>query len=200
MKASEEREYLEKNNKFNTEKTLLSSMTNDEIKDFISPIHNEYSNLKTSLQKIAKYNKNKFQDLSELEKHFLEVQIFMAHWWDTLEVLENILQVVESHLYSELPKDKSRRYNYKHIDINQISICDVIWRYTKLPSYCKRKNIRCPLHNDKTPSFKIYIETNSFYCFGCLKWWNAINFISEIENISTKEAFKRVIEMFNLNY
>jgi DNA primase len=30
---------------------------------------------------------------------------------------------------------------------------------------------RCPLpdHEDKTPSFTVYTETNSWYCFGCLR-------------------------------
>lgn len=29
-----------------------------------------------------------------------------------------------------------------------------------------RISIRCPIHNDKTPSFTLYPD-NSFHCFGC---------------------------------
>jgi DNA primase len=96
-----------------------------------------------------------------------------------------------------LPSKKSYKKEFKKININDIPIIQVIWKYIKLPANLYR-NIKCPLHNEKTWSFKIYKDTNSFYCFGCWKGWNAINFISEIENIDTKEAYKRFIDLFNL--
>jgi DNA primase len=67
--------------------------------------------------------------------------------------------------------------------------------YMKVP-YNINRNCRCPLHKEKSWSFRIYKNTNSFYCFWCHKWWNIINFISEIENISNNEAFKKIISMY----
>jgi len=46
----------------------------------------------------------------------------------------------------------------------------------------------CPLHDDKRPSFNIYPETNSFWCFGCQQGGNSINFIRLIYGYSFKEA------------
>lgn len=36
---------------------------------------------------------------------------------------------------------------------------------------------RCPLpgHDDKTPSFTVYPETNSYYCFGCLRGGDVVD-------------------------
>ncbi len=36
---------------------------------------------------------------------------------------------------------------------------------------------RCPLpgHDDKSPSFYVYPETDSFYCFGCLRGGDVVN-------------------------
>lgn len=33
----------------------------------------------------------------------------------------------------------------------------------------------CPFHEENTPSFTIFTQDNSFYCFGCNKWGNAID-------------------------
>lgn len=41
----------------------------------------------------------------------------------------------------------------------------------------------CPFHNEKTPSFTVYPETQSYYCFGCGNGGDVITFIKNIENL-----------------
>ncbi len=48
----------------------------------------------------------------------------------------------------------------------------------------------CPFHGEKTPSFNLYPETNSFYCFGCGAGGDVITFIRRIENLSYIDAVK----------
>jgi len=46
----------------------------------------------------------------------------------------------------------------------------------------------CPFHQEKTPSFFIYPESNSFYCYGCNQGGNVINFVRLLYSYSFKEA------------
>jgi hypothetical protein len=46
----------------------------------------------------------------------------------------------------------------------------------------------CPLHNEKTPSFYIYTETNRFCCFGCQEKGDVITLTIALYGISFKEA------------
>lgn len=48
----------------------------------------------------------------------------------------------------------------------------------------------CPFHGEKTPSFNIYTENGSFYCFGCGAGGDVITFIMKIENLDYMEAVK----------
>ncbi len=48
----------------------------------------------------------------------------------------------------------------------------------------------CPFHNEKTPSFTVYPDTSSYYCFGCGAGGEVINFIRNIENLDFTEAVK----------
>lgn len=53
----------------------------------------------------------------------------------------------------------------------------------------------CPFHNEKTPSFTVYPESNSFYCFGCGAGGDVITFIRRMENLDYIEAVKAVAQM-----
>lgn len=48
----------------------------------------------------------------------------------------------------------------------------------------------CPFHNEKSPSFCVYPENNSFFCFGCNKGGDIISFIMGVENLDFAEAVR----------
>ena len=39
----------------------------------------------------------------------------------------------------------------------------------------------CPFHSEKTPSFTVYQDTQSFYCFGCGAGGDVISFVKLIK-------------------
>lgn len=55
----------------------------------------------------------------------------------------------------------------------------------------------CPLHNEKTPSFVIYPNSNRFVCFGCGETGNAIDLVLKIKRCTFIEAVKYVAETVN---
>ena len=48
----------------------------------------------------------------------------------------------------------------------------------------------CPFHGEKTPSFTVYPENGSFYCFGCGVGGDVFTFTKLIENLDYIEAVK----------
>ncbi len=56
----------------------------------------------------------------------------------------------------------------------------------------------CPFHNERTPSFTVYPETSSFYCFGCGAGGEVITFIRRIENLDYIEAVKLLADRAGL--
>lgn len=52
----------------------------------------------------------------------------------------------------------------------------------------------CPFHSEKTPSFTVYPENGSFYCFGCGVGGDVITFTGLIENLDYIESVKLLAE------
>ena len=48
----------------------------------------------------------------------------------------------------------------------------------------------CPFHGERTPSFVIYPQTNTFKCYGCGEQGNVIDFIMKRDHLSFPEAVK----------
>ena len=69
-------------------------------------------------------------------------------------------------------------------------IVDVVSSYVNLKRAGRLYSGRCPFHNEKTPSFYIYPDTQSFYCFGCGAGGEVITFIRKIENLDYIDAVK----------
>lgn len=69
-------------------------------------------------------------------------------------------------------------------------ITDVVSGYVNLKRRGRNMVGLCPFHSEKTPSFNLYPENGSFYCFGCGAGGDVITFIMKIENLDYIEAVK----------
>jgi hypothetical protein len=52
----------------------------------------------------------------------------------------------------------------------------------------------CPLHQEKTPSFYVYLKTNSCWCFGCQQGGDTIQLIRLLHGFTFKEAVQYLIQ------
>lgn len=51
----------------------------------------------------------------------------------------------------------------------------------------------CPFHNEKTPSFTIFLNENRFHCFGCQAHGDAIEFYMRTRGVDFIEAVKGLL-------
>lgn len=81
-----------------------------------------------------------------------------------------------------------------------ISLQDVVRGYGYQPRQDSDDilTMRCPFHNERTASFRIYLKKNDFYCFGCGAGGSVIEFMSLQENRSKQsviDQFKGSIDV-----
>lgn len=74
--------------------------------------------------------------------------------------------------------------------VRRSDITEVVSSYVQLRHRGRTHTGLCPFHSEKTPSFVVYPETQSFYCFGCGAGGDVINFVRRISNLDYVEAVK----------
>lgn len=67
-------------------------------------------------------------------------------------------------------------------------IHEVASRSIELRQYGNKYVGICPFHNEKTPSFYLYTESNTYHCFGCGKHGDVINLTMELNGVDFKNA------------
>ncbi len=74
--------------------------------------------------------------------------------------------------------------------VRRNEISDVIGGYVQLKRKGRLHSGLCPFHSERSPSFYLYPDTQSFYCFGCGEGGDVISFIKKINNLDYVEAVK----------
>ena len=73
-----------------------------------------------------------------------------------------------------------------------LNIVDVIGSYFPLRRAGTEFRALCPFHQEKTPSFYVSPDKQTFYCFGCQRGGSVIQFVQEYEHIDFPEAVRRL--------
>lgn len=71
----------------------------------------------------------------------------------------------------------------------RLDIVDLIQQY--VPSLKRTGNTfkgLCPFHGEKTPSFIVYPDSQTYYCFGCNKHGDIYSFYMAMENVEFRQA------------
>ena len=87
-----------------------------------------------------------------------------------------------------IPEDIINEIKYRN------DIETAISQYVNLKRRGKNLVGLCPFHSEKTPSFTVYPENGSFYCFGCGVGGDVFTFTGLIENLDYIESVKLLAE------
>ncbi len=55
----------------------------------------------------------------------------------------------------------------------------------------------CPFHNEKSPSFYVYVGKNTFKCWGCKVGGDAITWVMNREHLTFPEAVEKLLRRIN---
>lgn len=167
----------------------------EELNAFPDCIKTLNSNRKLYLNQINNYKNDLLEKLRSIKfKTPLEAEIYIDLWLVSNRQLDTIfrnLHYVEKDLF-RLSSQKDSKSNYS-LNIQKAKSSPILEVINKLGIDNKRLFTSCPFHNEKTPSLKIYPESNTVFCFGCSYKGDQIKFVRDFLKVDFKEAIKFII-------
>ncbi|MEZ4624008.1 MAG: DNA primase [Thermomicrobiales bacterium] len=74
----------------------------------------------------------------------------------------------------------------------RLDIVELVNGYTPLKKAGRSFKGLCPFHQEKTPSFVVFPDSQNFHCFGCGKGGDLFTFYMEIERVDFREALREL--------
>lgn len=118
-------------------------------------------------------NMSMMPELTKLEKNLFRL--------NHLKHLINPTEQTDANYKFKEKIEVAKRYPIEELAKNMLDIRQVGRNFISL----------CPIHNEKTPSFYIYPESNKYYCFGCQTKGDVITLTMTLYGLD----FKNAVEM-----
>lgn len=77
---------------------------------------------------------------------------------------------------------------------SRLNIVDIVSARVTLKKAGRHFKALCPFHSEKTPSFIVSPERQTWHCFGCNKGGSVIDFVMEYEHVDFVEALETLAE------
>lgn len=87
---------------------------------------------------------------------------------------------------AQIPKESIEKV------LESTDIVDLIGSYIPVKRMGSAFKANCPFHHEKTPSFTISPQRQTFHCFGCGKHGSAIGFVMEYEGLPFVDAIRKL--------
>lgn len=97
---------------------------------------------------------------------------------------------------STLPQTKTKTINIADV-VAKVDLVTLAWEYglDLIPQNNGDYVCLCPFHTDcETPSMRIYVQTNTFHCFGCGAGSSIFEFVMRMDDIDFKAALNKLAE------
>lgn len=75
---------------------------------------------------------------------------------------------------------------------SRLDIVELVGEYIPLTRAGRHMKARCPFHQERSPSFTVSPERQTFHCFGCGEGGDAFSFVMKSENLSFMEAAEKL--------
>ncbi len=82
--------------------------------------------------------------------------------------------------------------NYIEEIKRRLSIVDIISQRVSLKKSGKNFKGLCPFHGEKSPSFYVWPDSESYYCFGCKENGDAFNFLMKTDGLGFGEVLEQL--------
>ncbi|MCL2493220.1 MAG: DNA primase [Clostridiales bacterium] len=74
----------------------------------------------------------------------------------------------------------------------KVDIVDAVGRVVALKKQGRASSGLCPFHNESGPSFYVYEDSQSYYCFGCRAYGDVIRFYEQYYHLDFRDACERL--------
>ncbi|MBI4062281.1 MAG: DNA primase [Elusimicrobia bacterium] len=75
---------------------------------------------------------------------------------------------------------------------SRLDIVELVGEHVPLTRAGRSMKARCPFHQERSPSFIVSPERQTFHCFGCGEGGDAFSFVMKSENLSFMEAAEKL--------